>query len=195
MFYAAGWDITGTEHWQEMYREYAWPAARQSMEVGPDNVSVGYALYQMQCSLELLFDVETQDTDLRETYRRAMQACADLVSRNALQAARNAEDADLSALCQDWRRRPSSERKWGETGYRMIQWNDEFLRAFMVVRESAEAPLVKLMCPGYELSAKDLQLFRDAIMRPDFEHHAGYGLMNTLAAYWRLRREGVEVNG
>ncbi|MFC1525670.1 hypothetical protein ACFL6X_02545 [Candidatus Latescibacterota bacterium] len=183
-----GWQLTGAAHWEELYRKYARPAARQSLEAGDSGVSLGYAFYQMQCSLELLFEVE-EEAELRATYREAMEICARRIAENALRASTDAEECDLSLLCTDWRQRPLGP---GANGYQCPQWGD-FLKTFLAVRESGEAPLVMLMCPGFDFAEPHRQRLAKAILRPDFERHAGYGSLKLLAAYWRGRREGVSL--
>jgi len=189
MFYAAAWQVTGEAHWEEMYRRYAWPAARQSLTVADSGVSVGYAFYQMQCSLELLFEMEEED-ELRAAYREAMEICAGSVARNALQAHADAGECDLTLLPADWRQCPLRS---GLNEYQVPQWGD-FRKAFMAVRESGEAALVMLMCPGFEFSGDHRERLTEAIERPDFERHAGYGMLKLLAAYWRGRRDGVSLD-
>jgi hypothetical protein len=50
-----------------------------------------------------------------------------------------------------------------------------------------------LMYPGGGLSEAERSRLARVILLPDFERHASYGCLNLLAAYWRLRREGLEL--
>ena len=188
MFYAAGWRLTDDAHWEDLYRQYAWPAAQQTLQVGDSGVSLGYAFYQMQCSLELLYEVE-EDEELRAAYRQGMEIGARCMARKALRAAVDGEACDLSLLCQDWRQRPLQR---GSNDYRCPAWGD-FLKTFLAVRESGEAPLVMLMCPDFDFTATHQDRLARSILRPDFERHAGYGTLKLLAAYWRGRRQGLEL--
>ena len=64
MLYAVGWDLTGDEHWRDMYRRYAWDAARSS--VPPPSAARAYALQQAVFSFEpLVMIVDDDDRILR----------------------------------------------------------------------------------------------------------------------------------
>ncbi len=51
MFYLVGWSLTGDEHWRELYRRYAWKAARESLAL-PITHHTAYAQLQAVFSLE-----------------------------------------------------------------------------------------------------------------------------------------------
>ena len=185
MIYAAGWDITGDIRWKNLYRKYAWPAALQSLKIKTHYWS--YAILQMQCSLELLYQVENEDIDLKNNYRTAMMKAAEIAEFYGWQSARNIENIDITALGKDWRYQKMRKQQ----DYLCPEWDKDFLSAMICLRESFEAPLIQMLCPKRAMSELQLMLLEDAIQKVDPTRHAGYGLFYLQAAYWRGRKNDL----
>lgn len=193
MIYAAGWQITGKQHWHDMYRKYALKAAQESLAL-KDMSYLAYALLQMQVSLELLYEVEQKDSTLCDIYLSAMKKAAYYVDHRCWQAQILDEDSgvnsDFSILKGDWRK---SKRRT-VASYSIPVWKNEFLKTFMMVRESGEGPMVQLICPGFEFTSLQLAFLKKAICRVDYSKHGAYGFIYPMAAYWRAVKLGLIKN-
>ena len=194
MIYAAGWQITGKAHWHDMYRKYALKAAHESL--GLKGMSyLAYALLQMQASLELLYEVEKDDSSLRNIYLKAMKKAAYYADHKAWLAQISDRDTgkvpEISMFCGDWRNR----KRRDVAGYSVPYWEKKFLTAFMIVRESGEAPLLQLMCPGFEFASVQSVFLKNSICRIDYAKHGCYGFIYSLCAYWRAVKLGIIKEG
>jgi len=190
MIYAAGWQITGKSCWHDMYKKYALKAAQASLELAKTSY-LAYALLQMQVLLELLYEVEQEDSSLRDIYLSAMKKAAYYVDHKAWLAQIPDTDSgkypDFSLFCEDWRKRKRRDM----TGYIVPCWGKEFLKSFFMVRESGEAPLVQLLCPGFEFNPIQLEFLKNSICRIDYAKHRTYGFIYPLCAYWSAVKRGI----
>ena len=89
MIYAAAWDLCRDETYFRLYRKYVAPAIEQSLTLPslPEReiraYMPTYTLLQMQTSLELLLDLET-DAALRAKIVEAMQPVAQMAAQRAI---------------------------------------------------------------------------------------------------------------
>jgi len=101
MVYAAAWDLCCDDTYQAAYRRYLAPAVEQSLAVAampPAEVSRWmpcYTLLQMQSSLELLHELES-DSTLKNKLAEAMQVIAAMAEKRA--AGLNGFD-DAGSIC------------------------------------------------------------------------------------------------
>ena len=114
MFYAAAWDIGRSEEHYRLYRKYLPQAVRQSLELPhlpPAEIArwiPPYAVLQMQCSLEVLHDLE-RDPEMKSQIEEAMLRVAEFAS----------EGRAFSA-----RKRNPSFRQRGETALAQLMFAD-----------------------------------------------------------------------
>ena len=184
MIYAAGWDITGNPHWHELYRQYARKAAEQSAGLKCRRYW-SYALLQMQCSLELLYYVEKDDNKLRALYHEAMDKAAEIAEFNGWQA--HFAKHDLTVLPGNWRERTE---KQDVCGYIIPVPAKAWIEAARQVREGGEAPLIQMMSPQRRMSEFQVELLKQAIVKPDYTKIASYGIFYLQAAYWKAVKLG-----
>ncbi|WP_218280531.1 hypothetical protein [Verrucomicrobium spinosum] len=103
MIYAVAWDVTGNETFHQQYRRYLVPAVEQSAH--PDEKKPAYAMLQMQCSLEVLYHLES-DPALKIRIRETMVHVGDIaMKRTAETGARLAQMSPemLAMVGPDWR--------------------------------------------------------------------------------------------
>jgi hypothetical protein len=192
MFYAACWDMTGDRHWLKQYKKYADKAVQQSTQVGI-GLSLGtqdfypaYALMQMQCSLELLSQMEENNDDFCRTCRQAMNQAAELAEFNAWHVRYEDAALDATGLCGDWRTFEKIKGSSHAVPNAPEIWRDAFWR----VRESGEAALAQLMVPKRRMSNLQLNLLKLAITRHDYNKISNSGLFYLQAAYWKAVKLG-----
>ncbi|MFA6931797.1 MAG: hypothetical protein WCT05_15855, partial [Lentisphaeria bacterium] len=186
MLYAAAYAVTGDRHWFEKYRQYAYDAAEQSLQL-PLRKYHAYALLQMQSSLRLLYEVELEDQTLRQKYLDAMHLAATYSEFAGWLAAHEDYECDYSALPGNWRTITAAIVIPG-CRHCIPVYPASYRDAARRVRESGEAPLVQMMVPGREISTLQLELLVDRINRFNPEKHASYGGLYLIAAYWRCMR-------
>ena len=102
MVYAAAWDICRDEKYYRLYREYVVPAVEQSLtlpNVPQSQINAympTYTLLQMQTSLELLLELET-DTAMKAKLIDAMQPVAKMAAQRAVRINGGEEKSSLCA--------------------------------------------------------------------------------------------------
>ncbi len=58
-------------------------------------------------------------------------------------------------------------------------------------REAGEAALVQMMAPDFTFTPFQQTLFKRALGGRSFKNFAEYGPLYLMAAYWRMRRQGL----
>ncbi len=102
MIYAAAWDVTRDEKYYRLYREYLVPAVEETLtlpSVPPAQVRAfmpTYTLLQMQTSLELLLELET-DAAMKGKLVDAMQPVARMAAERAVRINGGEEKSSLCA--------------------------------------------------------------------------------------------------
>lgn len=102
MFYAAAWDATGDDNYYRLYRDYLAPAVDQSLTLrtlSADEINrwmPTYTLLQMQTSLELLLELET-DAAMKKKLHDAMQPVAVMAAARAIRINGGEEKSSMCA--------------------------------------------------------------------------------------------------
>ncbi|NQT36398.1 MAG: hypothetical protein HQ581_02850 [Planctomycetes bacterium] len=109
MFYAAAWDVGRNEEHYRLYRKHLPQAIQQSLEL-PDlpRTEIArwippYAVLQMQCSLEVLYDLERDPAVKSQTEEAMLQVAEFAAEKRALTARRrnpSAREIAETALAQ-----------------------------------------------------------------------------------------------
>jgi hypothetical protein len=183
MLYAIGADLTGDEHWWDMYRQYAQQAAEESLQVPPEMKTV-YAFLQEQVSLEALHKLEPRQTE-KGAWLEALEFVAQRLEAVPAQSQQYVP-MDVSALDMDW-------RHWHfvhQSGRDIPRWPEALRREHEVIREPGEAMLAQLMCPTWEPSDEWTGLLARTLCQIDYSASILYGIFYPLAAYWRAVRRG-----
>jgi len=196
MIYLIGWDLTGDEHWRDMYRTYAWKAARESRK-SPIWFRVAYAYQQAVFSLEPLVALEREDPNLRAAWLRAMEFYAGRMEGftwTCLDGYKALNVADHDLDWRRWRKKPMTDGAFCPIYPGGIAWDYEADRSSgegAWLREPCEAVLSQLMVPDRPLSKDQLDLFKHIMLRTDFDASITYAHFYAVAAYWRAVKLGV----
>lgn len=184
MIYAAAWDATRDDKYLQLCRKYLVPAIEQSAGVDPKKPA--YALLQVQCSLELLRDLEA-DPALKAQIEDRLKLVAGMARKRATQIEPHLFKLDLKMLGPDWRTVP----EWkNQKGYIIPQWGT-YRKVWHESREVGEAALVALMTAQPDETAVIQGVLKKTIGGMDYEHYSGCGIVYHLAAYWKARRLGL----
>lgn len=187
MIYAAAWDVTHNERYRAQWRKYAADAIAQSADPGEQKPA--YALLQMQCSLELLHQLEPDPT-LKATLLTHMNHVRDLATKrftSVLDKLTKKTSDEIQMTGPDWRKAP----EWkNQKGYPNPQWGP-FREIWSLTREAGESALIPLMVPEPSLKPEQQTALRNMILNFDYTHNSSCGILYHLAAYWKARRLGV----
>lgn len=187
MIYAVAWDTTKNERYREAWRKYVTEAVEQSAH--PDENKPAYALLQMQCSLEVLYQLEPE-TSLRERIHEIMQHVAELASRRTVKVWAEIQKKPAEAMTMlgpNWRTIPVWK---DQKGYPNPQWGS-YREVWHLTRELGEAATVPLMLDNARMPAAQKELLEQAILQFDYLHNSSCGLIYHLGAYWKARRQGL----
>ena len=185
MIYAAAWDVTRDERYRAQWKRYAVDAIEQS--ANPDEHKPAYALLQMQCSLEVLHELET-DAALKTTIHTRMTHVRDLAAKRfswviSQLAKKSAEEMQM--LGPDWRK----VAVWkNQKGYPNPQWGP-YREIWHLTREAGESALVVLMIDPASFTTAQQTALSELIQRFDYTHNSSCGIIYHLAAYWKARRD------
>ncbi len=186
MIHAAAWDVTGNERYREEWRKYLADAVAQSAQ--PVESKPAYALLQMQCSLELLHELET-DPELKETIRGHMRHLRELGRKRfdeVVKKIAGKSEEEMSMLGPDWRTVP----EWkDQKGYPNPQWGP-YREIWHITREAGESATVVMMADPKPVDQAFVDSLERLIGRFDYDHNSSCGLVYHLAAYWKARRGG-----
>lgn len=183
MIYAAAWDTTGNERYRQQWRKYVAEAVAQS--AAPDKNKPAYALLQMQCSLELLYQLEPEK-ELKSTISATMKQVSELAGRRlnyTLKGIAKKSAEEMRMLGPDWRQ----VKEWkDQKGYLNPQWGP-YREIWHLIRESGESALIPLMMDSPAISAQQKQELQEVILQTDYQHNSSCGIIYHLAAYWKAR--------
>lgn len=187
MIYAAAWDVTRNERYREQWRRYAAEAIAQSAT--PDEKKPAYALLQMQCSLELLHELEPDAALKAEIHARMVNVRALGLKRfhSVLGQLAKKTPEQMQVLGPDWRTVPVWK---DQKGYPNPQWGP-YREIWHLSREAGESALILFMAEADALSDSDRAALRKMMLGFDYLHNSSCGIIYHLAAYWKARRTGM----
>lgn len=188
MIYAAAWDVTGDERYRQLWRQYAAEAIEQS--TSPDPHKPAYALLQMQCSLEVLHQLEP-DPVLKSSIEARMDHVRSLAAErftgvSGKLAQKSA--SEMAMLGPDWR----TVKEWkNQKGYINPQWG-AYREIWHLTREAGESALILFMSNPHPVSADQQTALNALLLDFDYLHNSSCGIIYHLAAYWKARRHDVQ---
>ncbi len=175
-FYLAAYHLTQKTKWFDLYLKYRDEALENSLEHKPAAMG-GYMNLQMQCSLRLMYNYETNHA-VKEKILSIMQKLS----------AHGAEKAVTLSheYCQIKHRDEINFRfkKWNETeplrqgiinGYNYdnpAQSDRKDNSAFYPVREIAEYAIVAALCPGFKIGNEIIDAITNMISKIDLVKHS-----------------------
>lgn len=188
MIYAAAYDVTRDGKYHTEWRRYIDDAVSQSTSPSPQ--SPAYALLQMQCSLEVLHQLEI-NAKLKSSIHDIMLHVRDLVSQRQKSVAQKLAEKtpeQMRMLGPDWR----TVKEWkNQNGYMNPQWGP-FREIWHLTREAGESAVTMLMVDPATVPSANLDLLQNLIRDFDYEHNASCGLIYHLAAYWKWQASRMD---
>lgn len=187
MIYAAAWDATGDPRYHEQWRRYSADAIEQS--AAPEPHKPAYALLQMQCSLELLHELEP-DPALKRTIHARMLHVRELALKRFVSVSEKIakkSPEEMKMLGPDWR----TVKVWkDQKGYMNPQWG-AYREIWHLTREAGESALVVIMIDPDTVPETYKSLLGDTLAGFDYQQNSSCGVIYHLAAYWKARRHDI----
>ena len=181
MIYAAAYDVSGDKHFLLECEKYLKEALEFSCQLWPWPY-LAYALLQMACSLEILRSV-FPDGEANALCRRALNDAAERVQYSAMKSAGEYQMfSEEPSVLPDWR----TLRTLTTFGYVVPQHTLQ-----QTSREAGEAALVQMMAPDFTFTPFQQTLLKRALGGRSFKNFGHYGTLYLMAAYWRMRRQGL----
>ena len=193
MFYLAAYDVTGNEHYFEMYRKYAVEAGNAGNNLECMNYN-SFALLQMHLSCLLIYTVE-KDPAIRELYLENMREIQRYGYYDLLRASNWRRTNDIYLAPMDWHLN-SYCRVYPGCRHVIPKLADDIQIAYQVMREINEVVLTALMMPEEirEISGAHRRNFRFCLK--DFEpekYHFAEGTFFPCAVWYKAARLGIEI--
>ena len=198
MFYAAAWDVSGEQHWFELYRKHAIPGIEKNLEFKKKQDWWYIELYQMQISMLLLSSLE-QDSQLLDKYLKVMEMAAEVAKKQIEKHKKHLKtvNVDFSILPTPWREGNFIIRKNTITNtdkdalfygypYFMPEIDKEFDHVLEILRAVGQLGLVVFSIESNQAELeKCKKWFIDISKDLDYNYHATYAPINILHAYWK----------
>ena len=191
MIYAAAADVTGDEHWKDLYEKYRTRALSESFKLEKE-YQYAYALLQMQYSLRLLYEVENVQ-NIKKEYKKLMGIVANMAERYAISASQRLSPEDIemfSRMKEPWRKRPFrylNQKLHGNLPYFCPEWDEiYYMKTFKPLRETGEGIIIQMLCPDRSLPQEQLDAFCKVVEKVNFAKHTSYAPILLIDAYWLI---------
>ncbi len=181
MVYAAAWVATGNEKYLKLYRNIIEEAISVSEQIKVTRYTPIYSFLQMQISLELLRETET-DKNLKNRISQLMQKISNIVAPMTPRVEKKFDKAKLDTLYGDWRNPPKWELRNGYNIPKLGESRD----VWRVIRETGELPLIVSIAPDYKIPENVISFFEKSVDKIDATHCASCGIIFHFAAYWNI---------
>lgn len=180
MIYCATWQATGDNKYYNLYRKLIYDAIACSEEIKITGWTPIWAMLQMQFSLEVLHDMET-DVALKERIFNLMQKVADLSNTQTKRVVKKFNNSELETLYGDWRNPPAWRNQCGYSVPKLGKSRD----VWRAIRETGELPLIASLAnnPPKEM----LDIYKYALEKVDPMRCASCGIIFHWATYWSLK--------
>ena len=196
MFYIAAYAVSGDEHWLNMYRSVRDRALdiAETIDLSPSSYAIVFPLLQMQISLRLIYDFETE-SEYKDRYYALMQRVAASIDRFAKAASELAKSGFVMPnTVMPWRDVPKEYQipKSSSISGKTVMWPQTYLASGVdaerkILRGGAESILTQLLCPDYQVSAEQVDAFLDVLRYISFETPFNYLAVTYSSAWWALK--------
>ncbi len=181
MVYAAAWQTTGDKKYLKLYRDIIEETISVSEQIKVTRYTPIYSFLQMQISLELLCETET-DKILKDRISKLMRKISDIVAPMTPRVEKKFDKAKLDTLYGDWRNPPKWELRNGYNIPKLGESRD----VWRVIRETGELPLIVSIAPDYKIPENVTAFFEKSVEKIDAKRCASCGIIFHFAAYWNM---------
>lgn len=184
MIYAAAWDVSKDSDYLELYRGRIEKAVAVSEKIAINSHTPIYSFLQMQISLELLRELET-DPALKARISALMDKVVGLCLQLSPKLETRFAGTQTDTLYGDWR---NPERIEVRNGYNIPKLGHS-RDVWRTVRETGELPLIAALAPSGKIPPRIGKFFEEAAGKTDYERCASCGVLFHWAAYWTAQKQ------
>jgi hypothetical protein len=194
MFYLAAYHVSGDSHWLDMYkkeREWALDKA-EKIEFSMDFFKGVFALMQMQLSLRLLYNYDT-DEGYRVRYKNLMKRVAEATEPYIFVSLEKLKGYPDPTKVTPWREVPDEFREMTRVshGYE-VNMHNVYLTTGVdyhtLLRNASEGLIAQNLCPDFKIKMEQEEAFGKVASLIDFSKTFNYFPVLFCGAYWALRQ-------
>lgn len=194
MFYLAAYHVSQDSHWLDMYRsvrDWAIDKAEQ-IKFDMNFYKSVFALMQMQISLRLLYDCET-DESYRERYKKLMHRVAEGTEPYLFDSLEQLKGYQNPTTVMSWRDCPPEfvQIQRISHGYEVnfpLNYEASVENSFTLMRNASEGMIAQCLCPDFKVKKEQEAAFEKVVDMIDFSKAFNYFPVNFCGAYWALRK-------
>lgn len=194
MFYMAAYHVSGDIHWLDMYKkERDWALDKaEKIEFSMDFFKGVFALMQMQLSLRLLYNYETEES-YRIRYKTLMERVAEATEPYLYASLEKLRDYSNPSTVTPWREVPTELREMTRVshGYQ-VNMHYVYLTTGVdyhaLLRNASEGLIAQGLCPDFKIKREQEEAFERVASFIDFSKAFNYFPVNFCGAYWALRK-------
>ena len=191
MFYMAAWAVSDNSHWYDKYVEYRDWALDYAETFNDESIKFFgwcYALLQMQYSVRLLYDCET-DKAYKARYAKLLAKIASYMPIYTQKTKEIIDNIQYRDVVADWRKVPAKFFWYvcshGKSVYIPLVEVSDILQ--QTVRNHAEAMVIYALVPDFEVPKEEIEFFSSLIEKVEFDKSVTYWPLLCADAWWVLR--------
>lgn len=189
MAYAAAWDVSGKPEYYSLYRSGIGEAVAVSERIKIAPYTPIYSFLQMQISLELLRETES-DPALKSRIEKLMSKLPKLCAELAPRLEKRFDDAELETPYGDWRKPEKTEVRNGYNIPKLGKSRD----VWRTIRDTGEIALVAAIAPRGEIPEPIESLYEKAVAKIDYDKCASCGAIYHWAAFMELQKRAKKLS-
>ena len=194
MFYLAAYHVSGDSHWLDMYKkERDWAIDKaEKIEFSMDFFNGVFALMQMQLSLRLLYNYESEES-YRIRYKNLMKRVAEATEPYLYVSLEKLKGLSIPTRVPSWRELPDKYVEFTRVshGYE-VYMHHVYLAGGVdyhaLLRNATEGIITQNLCPDFKIKIEQEEAFYEAVDLVDFSKAFNYFPVAFCGAYWALRK-------
>jgi hypothetical protein len=194
MFYMAAYHVSGDIHWLDMYnKERDWALDKaEKIEFSMDFFKGVFALMQMQLSLRLLYNYET-DESYRIRYKNLMERVSEATEPYLYASLEKLRGLSIPITVPSWRELPDEHIEFVRVSYGYEVYMHHVYLAdgvdyHTLLRNATEGIITQNLCPNFKIKREQEQAFGEVVDLVDFSKAFNYFPVAFCGAYWALRQ-------
>jgi hypothetical protein len=194
MFYMAAYHVSGDIHWLDMYnKERDWALDKaEKIEFSMDFFKGVFALMQMQLSLRLLYNYET-DESYRIRYKNLMERVSEATEPYLYASLEKLRGLSIPITVPSWRELPDEHIEFVRVSYGYEVYMHHVYLAdgvdyHTLLRNATEGIITQNLCPNFKIKREQEQAFGEVVDLVDFSKAFNYFPVAFCGAYWALQK-------
>lgn len=194
MFFIAAYVVTKDKRWLKSYKKWRdWGLDyAEEIELTETRYPYAFALLQMQLSVKMLFEYETEKT-YKKRYGKLMEKVAVWSERFVKESKKELKDFVMPKTIVSWRDCPEEFTSDSvQFGYRVIMnhiYEATQKGRHRYLRNAGESIIIQLLCPNRKIKKQQVSDFLNILESVSFRSPYSYEPVSYCLAWWMLRKE------